>query len=373
MRSQFLLLAQLSSVAWLSACGPDLNPDLAQAAVEEAFAEANPAGRTGLELLGKNVWLQASVFDEGCLTSKNLAFPDDPSRRPANSGPRISPTYEAQRYLTAATETGFCVYLGDTPTLTVDEVSWGGDRYRVHVTYGMEKATDWFECLESSEKKRMIEVTIDEAGVPQLGRNVDLYKGACPHPLPEGASREGTKRPKKDAAPKPTKAEVVALAKDFDQALWDMDFVKAKEMTSCFNLFEEKKYGSCAVSEFLSLGPIQRGEMRAQDGTPWHEYAFTDLDSASFGLVRDSGDPSVWHATVKHKRTGKTKSFGVQRVGTSWKMLGVVGRQAEAITTVRYMNDFHDRSKRDIFDRRLAGEEIDENGEPLNPDAEEQE
>ena len=186
-------------------------------------------------------------------------------------------------------------------------------------------------------------------------------------PLPDRARVEAGRLLERRALD-PSRDEVVEQAEQPSEVLG-----RGKEMTSCFNLFEEKKYGSCAVSEFLSLGPIQRGEMRAQDGTPWHEYAFTDLDSASFGLVRDSGDPSVWHATVKHKRTGKTKSFGVQRVGTSWKMLGVVGRQAEAITTVRYMNDFHDRSKRDIFDRRLAGEEIDENGEPLNPDAEEQE
>lgn len=367
-RSLALIMGALAGAG----CGADLDPDAAQAAVEQAFKEANPPGRTGMELKGKNVWLEAPYFDEGCITGKHLAFPDDPHRRPKNTGPRISPTYASQRFLTAATEDGVCVYLGDTPTLTVDEVSWGGDRYRVHITVGMEKPTEWFNCLEDTEKKRMVEVTVREDGSTELLRNVDLYQGDCPAPLPGGEAREGTARPSTKAVSAPSEAEVVALAKAFDEALWNLDFSKARELTSCFNVFEEQPYGACAASEFLVLGPVPRGEVRPQDGTPWNEYVFADLDSMG-RIVKDPVDGSVWHATFKHKRTGKTKSFGVQKVKGEWKMLGIVGRQAEGITTVRYMNDLHDKDKRAILERRLAGEEIDERGEPLNPEAEEAE
>ena len=137
--SRSLLLPLMT--AWACDAQPSLDSTAAKAAVEAAFAEANPPGRTGLELAGKAVWLGTSAFDKSCLESKDLAFNDDPGSRPASSGPRISPTYAAQRYLTASTELGYCVYLGDTPVLTVEDASWGGDRYRVNIKVGMQKAS----------------------------------------------------------------------------------------------------------------------------------------------------------------------------------------------------------------------------------------
>ena len=217
-----------------------------------------------------------------------------------------------------------------------------------------------------------LEVTLKEDGTTELLRNVDLYQGACPSPLPVGDARDGKARPSQKASPKPTKAEVLALAKDFDEALWNMEFDRARELTSCFNVFEKTPYDACAASEFLVLGPVPRGEVRAQDGTPWNEYAFSSLEDIT-GIAQDAVDKSVWNVSYKHKRTNKTKSFAVQRVGSDWKMLGVVGRMSEGITTVRYMNDFHEKAKREVFERRLAGEQIDENGEPLNPEAEPEE
>src|SRR4029453_4699396 len=66
----------------LVACGPTFGTkEEAKGAVEGAFAQANPAGRTGMELGGKAVWLSAFGFDEKCLEEKDLAFNDNPNKR----------------------------------------------------------------------------------------------------------------------------------------------------------------------------------------------------------------------------------------------------------------------------------------------------
>jgi hypothetical protein len=61
----------------------------------------------------------------------------------------------------------------------------------------------------------------------------------------------------------------------------------------------------------------------------------------------------------------------VQWVDNQWKLLGIVSRQSAKLTVARILNDLHERDKRDIFRRRLAGEEIDDSGQLINPEAEE--
>ena len=354
-------------------CGAEggLQGDAAKAAVEASFAAANPAGRTGHELRGKSVWLETTAFDKTCLESKNLAFNDDPKGRPANAGPRISPTYAAQRFLTASTEQGYCLLLGADPILTIDDVSWGGDHYRVTAKVGMATPTPWFECLNAELKERRIEVEIDDVGQAKLRQTLDLGQGGCPHPLPAGEDRgPGSATPRLTHSA-PTKAEVVALATSIDSSLFEGDFLAVREQTACFNLVDDKPfYGNCAVGDFISIGPSFQGEARAQDGTPWAEYTIKSLDDVG-RVVSDRTDGGMYHVSLTHKRTGKDRSFSVKRGPDGWLMVGVIAQKAEALTTVRYLNDLHRADQRDIFQRRLDGEEIDHLGEPLNPVEEE--
>ncbi len=368
------MLAGLFALTTLTGCGELVAPfssEEATAVVQDAFTAANPGGRTGSLLRGKAVWLETDVFDKSCLEEKDLAFNDDPANRPTSAAgkPRISATYEHQKWLTASTEQGYCVYMGDDPTLEVGEVAWNLDRYRVNVTYGLSNATPWWECVANNKKSRVIEV-VDEGGKPALQGSMALFEGDCPHPLPSGETRKGSSTPN-PTGKEPSKSEVAALVEQFDKALYDGDFVTALDMVSCYNVFEDPTWGACSAGEIVSVGPSFTGNPRAQDGTPWLEYVATDAGSLG-KLKRDRKIKGRWHVMMKHKRSGKARSFAVERVGGALKLVGVVGRQAEAITAVRFVYDLHDRDKSDILTRRLEGEEIDEAGNPTVPVEEEE-
>lgn len=365
-----------ASLGALAAGCPDVTGEQsegAKAAVEQAFKQANPQGRTGVEVLGKTVWFEAPMFDKSCLEKKDLAFNDDARIRPPGSPPRITPTYQNQRWFTASTEKGFCIYLGDSPQLTVEDVSWGGDAFRVSTKVSMAKATPWFECLDEAHKTRQFRVTIDDAGKADIDGRLDLFQGACPAPLPEGEARGPGKAPPKVPHAAPSKAEVVKLARSLDDALYEGDFGKAQAMTACYNLEDAKPhYNNCSVAEFLMLGPAFHGEQRAQDGTPWTEYTIRDLDELQ-RIVPDKNLKGVYHVTMVHRRTKRDRSFAVQWADDQWKMVGVIGKKAESLTNVRYVYDLHRKDKNEVFRKRLDGEELDEAGNPLNPEAEEQE
>ena len=363
----------------LAGCGPavSISEEEARGVLEPALTEATPAGRTGLLLKGKAVWLQAPHFDKSCLEQKDLAFNDDPAGRPSSSGgiPRISPTYKNQRYLTASTQTGYCVYLGEGLSAEIKEAEfdWGTqDRWRFTVAYSMATPTPWFECLDAKVKERQIVVRQGDGdgAAPVIEGTVALAEGDCPHPLPAGEDRTASSRPTTAAPKAPTKAQVTAAIKAYDDALYDGDFLAARDALSCYNLFEDPMVGTCSVAEVIAAGPVPRGEARMQDGTPWLEYIQDDY--SNFGrIVRDRKDKSLYHVMYKHKRNNKDRSISVQYVKGDWKLVGIVGKQAESITTARIINDLHDRDTRDIFERRLAGETIDEAGNPLFPEEEE--
>jgi hypothetical protein len=363
-------LGPLLAVFALGGCEAVQDPEPARQAVADHFAERYPGGRVGLLLKGHNVWLEAPYFNKECLESKNLAFNDDPSTRPAGTPARISPTFAAQRWLSASTDQGYCVYMGIDPKLTIDDASWGGDRWRVSGTVSVTEPSPWFECLEMSVKKRIVEVSSSGDGAPQLEGEIDLYTGDCPVPLPDGWERPTSSRPRKAPSKPPSVAQVKKLVGDFDAALASGDHSAARSMTSCVNLFADGPWGACALGDFVAVGPSFPDEQRAAHGTPWLEYSLKKIDDIG-KIVKDKDDPTLYHVTLRHKRTGKPRSFSVQWAGGGWKMLGVISQQAEAITAVRYLNDLHDREKRDIFARRLKGEKIDHLGHALEPEAEE--
>lgn len=339
------------------------DPEVPKQAALEAFVAANPVGRASVELGGRNVWLEAGMFEPSCLESKDLAFNDEPQGRPSGSPPRISPTYAAQRYITGTSERGVCVVLGDNLTATAADVTFGGEDWVVSLDVSVDNPTPWFECLLDKHKHPQVHVKIGEDGVPAVQDDPKLLQGGCSPDLPADVTRKGGDNPSSKAKSAPTKAEVKELVTQLDKALYDADFQAARELTSCINLFEKPVYGACSLGEFVSMGPSFQGEVRGRDGTPWVEYTVKSPDD--FGrIVRDRTDPSMFHVTMTHKRTGKPRSFTVQRADGAWKVLGIVSQKAEALTTVRIMNDLHDRTKRDILDRRLKGEAIDHNGDP---------
>ena len=364
----------------LSACGPPMEEQAAREAVEAAFTAGNPPGRTGLELRGKTNWFVGNMFYPPCLEEKDLAFNDNPDMRPdsAKSTPRVTPTYQNQRWITASTANGFCVYLGDDPKLTigageVDGPKWVGDRWRVPIKLSMGAPSPWFECLAESSKTRIIDVIPDaDGGAPKLEGKLDVYQGDCPNPLPGGMERTPRVQPTASPPGAPSSAQVVAAAEALDDKLRALDYAGAVGEIACYNLYEEQKFGTCSAAELVATGPQPTGERKPEFGTPWLEYAIMDFSELG-KPVRDSKDPTLYHVMLKHARTGQTRSISVQWDGGRWKIVGVVMRKAAGITQVRFLLDLHDRAVRDIFKRRMEGEQIDEKGYPLDPFAEEQE
>ena len=353
----------------LAGCDGGLEDEEVAAAVQQAFDAANPPGRTGLLMKGRSgvVWWEAGMFEKSCLEQKDLAFNDDPASRPASAKgrARISPTYDNQWGITAVTDTGYCIDLGADPQLQIGEVVWSADRYRVDTTITMKTATPWFSCLERAARQRVVEVTVDN-DLPVVQTDLSLFQGDCPVPVPASQARKPRREPTRDAPIAPTASDIRKLAAAFDAALDDHNAEAARALVSCYNLFEEEPYGACSLAEIIPHGSVKGG-----DADPWLEYAATDFEG--FGRpIKDRDNGSIYHVPFTHKRTGKRKSLSVQWVDGQWKLLGVVSVKSAGLTRARIVNDLHDRSKRDIFSRRLAGEQIDEKGEPLSPGAGEQ-
>jgi len=354
----------LLALLGLAACAKVSKED-AQKAVMESFATANPPGRTGLELGGHSVWLRATWFENKCLEEHDLAFNDDPNKRPASAKgtPRISPTYKNQRLLTYATEKGYCAYLGENPTLTIDGGEWTNDKWRFKVTYGMEKPTPWFECLNEETRTRPVEVSVKDEK-PVVDTDMAITPGACPHPLPGGEERTSANRPTTPAPSAPSRDTVISLLRSFDKALSDREYQKALGLVSCYNFFEEKKYGSCTPAELLNLSPLGKGS-DPNDGPPWLEYVI-DRPEQVGAITKDPKDPSVYNVRLESTKKGaKPRSLAVQYVDGAWKLVGVVSRQAESITTARFLYDLDRPEKRTTFERRMKGDKIDDNGEPI--------
>jgi hypothetical protein len=360
----------MSGMLLLAGCDSGPPDEEIVAAVEGAFAAANPPGRTGTLMKGRDgvVWWQTSAFDGACLEKNDLAFNDDPTSRPANAQgiPRISPTHLNQWAITAATDTGYCIDLGADPAVSVGEVTKSGEGYRVVATVSMATPTKWFECLRSDHRDRVVQIAVDEAGAPVVETDMSLLQGDCPHPIPASKPRTSRPEPTTAAPAPPTASQIQALAAEFDAALAGRDGAAARALVSCYNLYEPKPYGACALIEVIAHGSVT-----ADEANPWLEYAARDF-SVLTAATRDKLNPSIYHVPFKHRRSGDTRSISVQWADGRWKLLGVVSRRSAKLTAARILNDLHRRDKRDILARRLAGEQIDEAGLSLDPNAEEQ-
>ncbi|MCB9765503.1 MAG: hypothetical protein H6739_37360 [Alphaproteobacteria bacterium] len=355
----------------LPACGPGLTSEQAADAVQQAAAKANPGpGRFGMELLGKSRWVKGQMFEAECVQRKDLAFVDDPKK---SETLRISPTWQSQRWITADTPGGWCVLLGEDLQVEVGPPSVEQDAWIVPVTYKFAKPSPWYECLNDRTIRTTVRVSKDEAGQPAVDGELAFLPSACPHPMPPGEERAGKKdAPRKDAPKPPTREDVLKLMKAFDDDLWERDRVAALEHVACYNLYDDKKFGSCTPAELIQVGPHPRAEDRPGDGVAWTEGVIKDFDDIE-SIRKEPKIPGMYHVTMTHKRSKRDRSFAVQWVGGEWKLVGVVGALGADLTSLRFLYDLHKSDKRDVFLRRLEGEEIDERGEKLDPYAEETE
>lgn len=300
---------------------------------------------------------------------------DDPRHSSAaNKGStrRISPNYSAQNVWTNRTEKGWCIFLGNDLKMDITQVNFTADAWVVDYQFSMGGAGGWWDCVDEKKKAGYVRVleaddgslTLDEGGEDLLS----LHQGDCPSPLPAvELERTGAKRPTKKPPQAPSKADALAAAKRLDDALFEGDFVAARDAVSCYNLYEKEPYGACAPSEFLNLGPLPRGGApRMSDGPPWSINTFKSLDALGKPF-RDSKDATMYHVEVKPaKGKAKRRTMAIQWADDEWKVVGVLGRLSEGLATVQIVYDLDRSDKRDIFERRMKGEQIGEDGTPLD-------
>lgn len=336
--------------------------ETAQQVVMDAFSAVDRSGPVGVEAEGKGVWWRSPALDPDCLREKQWAF-RDPS--PGKAG-RFSPTYDQQTVFQASTEGGFCVHVGDDLTMTPTKVSQYDGAWVVDVEFGIGKPGKWWECLDSVQKQRPIRMLTADDGTMTIETEPALFGGSCPKPLPlVNQSRKGSSPPTKAPPSAPSLQDVVAAAKRVDDALWAGDIAAVAEATACYNLYEKVQYGACSGAEFVNVGPIPRGgQLRRQDGPPWTNNVFESLDDIG-RAKRDRADPTMFHAVVSAGTLKqKKRTVSVQWADGGWKLVGLVQRKAEGLTSVEYVTDLGRSDARDIFRRRMEGEDIDHQGRP---------
>lgn len=362
-RVGMLAAAVVPVVAGLACGGGGSGGERAVALVQETFAARKTAGAVGVEALGKGVWYRAEAFNSGCLESKQWAHRD----RSGGDAPRVSPNYEAQGAFQQTTADGWCVWIGDDLDMQTGAVNRFGDAWVVDVTFTVARPGGWWDCVDDKQRQAVVRVIEGRDGALSIEKDPALWGGGCPRPLPiANPARAPGKRPTAAPPRPPTGADVVAAAKAFDDALYAHDLGAALDALACWNLFEKEPFGACSASELVAVGPIPRGASRREDGTPWSQNVFRSLDAIGRPEA-DRKDKTMFHAEVK-AADGKhpRRTISVQWVDGSWKLVGAVSRKAEGLTSVEAVLDLDRKEKREIFDRRVAGEAIDFQGNPLD-------
>lgn len=336
--------------------------------VLDSFAEANPQGTFGAEVGGKGIWFTAPFFDGDCLTARDLAHQDLPEMRPANAREtlRISPRYESQQWWTTSTPRGWCVFLGRDPSIEVTGIQKAGPLYQVSTEITVQDPSPYWQCMADWAVHRTVDLEHRD-GTFELQTDMGLFQGDCPVPLnTDGLERVSVARPTAAPPSPPTAAQVASLAREFDAKLLAQDYLGARDLVYCYNVYAEEHFGTCSVSDFIALGPQFDTNTGPQHGVPWLEYAVRSPDE--FKRIRvDRDDPTMYHVSLTHRRSNRPRTFAVQWVGGEWKLVGVVGLMAEGLTSARFLYDLDKRDRREVLERRLQGEAIDENGNPLDP------
>ena len=351
-------------------CSSQMPEDVVRKTIEDAFLAENPAGRIGWELVGKGQWFEGTSFSKGCLIDREFAYPN------FDTVGQLTPSILGQTYLVSSTQRGFCIDLGREARLVIDsiepvsEMSQGWDIQNITAHFEVDDPTPWFECLNEDVRSRSFYVE-DKNGTPTVNdlSQVRLTSNNCTGNTTKAESRKSGSRPTATPPKAPTMDQVKSLTTKLDEALYNADFDKVMDMTSCVNVLdpeqdEEAKWGYCTLGDFVNLGPSTKGQQRLQDGPPWLEGTVYKFDSFE-KIQADRGDPTLFHVLMTHRRSKESRSFTVQWADEQWKMFGVYSVISQGVSAIRFMNDFHDKAKKDIFDRRLKGEKIDHKGNPL--------
>lgn len=350
------------------ACQPErMDSQAAKKLIIQEFEKLNSVkGRVSWQLDGKGQWSQGRGFERSCLDEKNIAF-----HHHLKAG-KIQPTLSSQLYFTTSTKKGYCIDMGEGLSLVVDAIasdsaSVSAGSYKTTVHFEMKEPTPWFTCLSENFLRREFymsfkdgNITIDDSSGLVLREDE-----ACTQPGVAFVERKEQSRPTEAPKKAPSQKEIQDLLNKFDQALYDFDFAKAISYISCANLIEAK-WGYCTLSELLPLGHVTKGEERMRDGRPW--LSNTARDFTVFTTVtRDRMDPTMFHLRYKDRRNKKPLSISIQYVEGEWKLFGAIAEVQQGVTPLSFILNLHEKETRDIFERRLAGEEIDSKGRPLNP------
>ena len=358
----------------LLACGTKMDEAAVKSTVEKAFLENNPTeGHYGWEILGKSQWFTGKGFDMDCLMDNELAYVN------YDKIGQITPSYPAQHSITAVSKKGYCIDMGHNLSLKIDKMEpltevGSLDIQMVTVSFELQDAAPWVSCMVDDVKTRIIQVESKD-GVPQI-KPEDLEKlqfqpnNGCPNPVPALVDRKVSPRPTSAPESAPSLEDIKGLAKSFDDALFAGDHSKAYGMLSCVNLYEKNVWGTCTPSDLLPVGPSTHGDEKMEP--PWMEYTQYNFDAIT-KIVKDKQDPTLFHVLMPHRKNKNTRSFSVQWAEGRWKLFGVVSIMGAGLTPIRLMNDLHEKQYREAFEKRLAGEEVDYKGKPLNPNAEEAE
>ena len=354
--------------SFILACQPErMDSQVAKKLIIQEFEKLNSIkGRVSWQLDGKGQWSQGRGFERSCLDEKDIAF-----HHHLKAG-KIQPTLSSQKYFTTSTKKGYCIDMGEGLSLVVDSISSdsasiSAGSYKTTAHFEMKEPTPWFTCLSENFLRREFylnfsegKITIDDSSGLVLREDEE-----CVQPGVAYVERAEKTRPTEAPKKAPTKQEIQELLNNFDQALYDYDFAKAISYISCANLIDAK-WGYCTLSELLPLGHVTKGEERMQDGRPW--LANTARDFSVFAKsTRDSKDPTLYHLRYKDRRNKKPLSISMQYVGGEWKLFAAIAEVQQGVTPLSFILNLHDKEVRDIFERRLAGEEIDSQGRPLNP------
>ena len=354
--------------SFLFACQPDpIDEVTARAFVTKVFEQKNPTnGRLSWQLDGKGQWSQGLGFERSCLDQNELAYHHH------LKAAKIQPTLLSQKYFTTSTNKGYCLDMGEglhvvVDSIAIDSTAISTGSYRTQIHFEMKEPTPWFSCLSENYLKREIYLRLKD-GVISIDDESKLIlrdDEECTQPGTAFVDRKESIRPT-DAPPKaPSFEEVQTLLNNFDQALYDYDFEKALSFVSCANLIDAK-WGYCTISELLPLAHVTKGEERMRDGSPWLANTARDFDAFRI-IERDAKDPTMYHLRYSDIRNKQALSISVQYVGTDWKLLGAISEVQQGITPLTFILNLHDKEIRAIFERRLAGEQIDSKGRPLNP------
>ena len=358
----------------LFACSSKLQEEEIRAAVETQFEIDNPPqSRVTWEILGKGQWYKGIEFDATCLQENDLAF-----SKPRSPG-YISPVDTAQLFITGATKRGYCLDLGESLSIDIvsisDKSNVKHDTYLVTYSFSVKNPSPFFQCLNDKTKNREVMVEgSDEGGnrVAKIAKSTLQFqeRNDCSG-TQAPQERKSSPRPMSEPAQKLTLSEAKQIAQKFDDLIYAQKFTEVQQMVSCVDLYAEvhQQWGNCTLSEFVSLGPSTHGESRPEDGMPWLQGVQYSLDAIT-KVEQDKLDKTLFHVIVPDRKSKKERSFSIQWVDGQWKMFGAKSIIGAGITSLQLVNDLHEKQSRDIFERRLQGEQIDIKGMPLDPNAE---